>query len=145
MGVPQGYVAIITTIIVASYDAHRNAEIGHDYPSRSDRRRKVDNVDTEWLPQPDPAEIEIGKVLHALADPIRLQIVRLLDERGGGSCTSLPEVPVKPSTVSHHLRTLREAGVVASMVQGNARKSVLRDADLETRFPGLLTAILRAT
>ncbi|AEW96644.1 MULTISPECIES: ArsR/SmtB family transcription factor [Streptomycetaceae] len=96
-----------------------------------------------WLPQPDLDEVEIGTVLQALADPVRLHIVRLLDAEGEGSCTSL-DVPVKRSTVSHHLRTLRESGVVATRLVGNSRLSRLRRDDLERRFPGLLTSILNA-
>ncbi|WP_231591326.1 ArsR/SmtB family transcription factor [Saccharothrix sp. ST-888] len=102
-----------------------------------------DSQDT-WLPQPDLDEVDIGEVLQALADPVRLQIVRLLAAAGEGSCTSL-DVPVKRSTVSHHLRTLRESGVVATRLVGNTRLSRLRTAELEERFPGLLVSILAAT
>ncbi|MFI9201355.1 ArsR/SmtB family transcription factor [Streptomyces sp. NPDC053048] len=97
-----------------------------------------------WLPEPDLADVEVGDVLQALADPVRLQIVRLLDRSGEGSCSTL-ELPVKRSTVSHHLRTLREEGVVSTRVDGNSRFSRLRRDDLERRFPGLLDAILGAT
>lgn len=96
-----------------------------------------------WLPEPDLAEVDVGVVLQALADPMRLQIVRLLDTAGEGSCTSL-DVPVKRSTVSHHLRTLRESGVVATRLVGNSRLSRLRQDELEARFPGLLSSVLTA-
>ncbi|MFE2043153.1 ArsR/SmtB family transcription factor [Streptomyces sp. NPDC059477] len=96
-----------------------------------------------WMPKPDLTGVEIGVVLQALADPVRLQIVRLLDAGGEGSCTTL-DLPVKRSTVSHHLRILRESGVVATRVDGNARYSRLRHDDLEQRFPGLLKAVLEA-
>jgi DNA-binding transcriptional ArsR family regulator len=99
-------------------------------------------IDT-WLPHPDLAELDIGTVLDALSDPVRLQIVRLLDERGEGSCTTLP-LPVKRSTVSHHLRTMRDSGLVATRLVGNSRLSRLRRDELEQRFPGLLTAVLSA-
>ncbi|MGP3925182.1 MULTISPECIES: ArsR/SmtB family transcription factor [unclassified Streptomyces] len=95
------------------------------------------------MPKPDLAGVEIGVVLQALADPVRLQIVRLLDVGGEGSCTTL-DLPVKRSTVSHHLRILRESGVVETRVDGNARYSRLRRDDLERRFPGLLKAVLEA-
>jgi DNA-binding transcriptional ArsR family regulator len=62
-------------------------------------------VDT-WLPQPGLAEVGIGTVLQALSDPVRLQIVRQLHADGEGSCSTL-DVPVKHSTLSHHLRTAR--------------------------------------
>ncbi|MEU0251407.1 metalloregulator ArsR/SmtB family transcription factor [Streptomyces sp. NPDC006184] len=102
-----------------------------------------DTKDT-WLPEPDLDEVDIGTVLQALADPVRLQIVRLLDSAGEGSCTTL-DVPVKRSTVSHHLRTLRESGVVATRLVGNSRLSRLRRDELECRFPGLLTSVLTAS
>lgn len=97
-----------------------------------------------WLPMPDLDQVDVGTVLQALADPVRLQIVRLLDSGGEGSCTTL-DVPVKRSTISHHLRSLRESGLVATRVDGNARLSSLRREDLERRFPGLLASVLRAT
>ena len=46
------------------------------------------------------------------------------------------------STLSHHLRVLREAGITHTHVLGSRREVSLRWGDLETRFPGLLTAIL---
>ncbi|MCP2256516.1 DNA-binding transcriptional regulator, ArsR family [Streptoalloteichus tenebrarius] len=97
-----------------------------------------------WLPQPGPDELDIGTVLQALADPTRRQIVALLDVVGEATCTSL-DLPVKVSTVSHHMKVLRESGVVSTRVDGNTRPSRLRHADLERRFPGLLTSIIRAT
>ncbi|GAA3082734.1 transcriptional regulator [Streptosporangium carneum] len=97
-----------------------------------------------WLPQPDLDGIDVGTVLQALADPVRLQIVRALDAAGESTCTAL-DVPVKASTVSHHMRSLRESGVVSTRLVGNARPSRLRRDDLERRFPGLLASILSAT
>ena len=96
-----------------------------------------------WLPAPDLDDVEIGTVLQALADPVRLKIVCLLDAAGEGSCTTL-DVPVKRSTISHHLRTLRESGVVATRLVGNTRLSRIRKDELELRFPGFLTSILAA-
>src|SRR4051794_31862015 len=85
-----------------------------------------------------------GTVLQAPSAPVRLQIVRQLEVDGEGSCTTL-DVPVKPSTVSHHLRMLRDSGVLATRLIGNTRLSRLRKDELEHRFPGLLTSILAAT
>ncbi|MGW4426156.1 ArsR/SmtB family transcription factor [Streptosporangium sp. NPDC004631] len=100
--------------------------------------------ESTWLTQPDLATIAVGAILQALADPIRLQIVRALDAVEESTCTEL-DVPVKISTVSHHLRILRESGVVSTRLVGNARPSRLRRDDLEARFPNLLTSILKAT
>ncbi|WP_280398544.1 ArsR/SmtB family transcription factor [Nocardia carnea] len=95
------------------------------------------------LPQPDLAHVEIGTVLQALADPVRLQIVRMLTRVGEAPCGAL-DLPVKRSTVSHHLRTLRESGVVETELHGNSRVSKVRRGELDKRFPGLLAAILEA-
>ncbi|RJL32833.1 ArsR/SmtB family transcription factor [Bailinhaonella thermotolerans] len=96
-----------------------------------------------WLPQPDLDAIDVGTVLQALADPVRLQIVRALDAVGESTCSAL-DVPVKVSTVSHHVHILRRAGLVSTRLDGTSRPSRLRREELERRFPGLLDAILHA-
>ncbi|MBB5939662.1 ArsR/SmtB family transcription factor [Streptomyces zagrosensis] len=96
-----------------------------------------------WLPQPELDEIDVGTVLQSLADPMRLRIVRLLDEVGESTCTAL-DLPVKISTVSHHMNQLRHNGLVSTRLLGASRPSRLRRADLERRFPGLLDAIIKA-
>ena len=91
-----------------------------------------------------PAEaLELPPVLHALSDPIRLQIVRSLAESGARSCGTFA-VPVAKSTLSHHLRVLREAGVTLTEPSGTQRVVSLRRTDLDARFPGLLDAVLAA-
>ena len=49
-----------------------------------------------------------------LGHPIRLQILDILTRQGGQVCVCDIEasVPVKQPTVSHHLRLLREAGLI---------------------------------
>ena len=46
------------------------------------------------------------------------------------------------STFSHHLNTLREAGLVRNEPAGRQRTITLRRAELDERFPGLLDAVL---
>jgi DNA-binding transcriptional ArsR family regulator len=48
------------------------------------------------------------------------------------------------STFSHHLRILREAGIVSKRVEGTKGYMCLRKDDLDTRFPGLMDSILGA-
>ena len=50
-------------------------------------------------------------------------------------CNEIP-LPVSKSTGSHHLKVLREAGVVRAQVDGTRRYYTLRRDDLEARFPG---------
>jgi DNA-binding transcriptional ArsR family regulator len=98
----------------------------------------------EKLTHPERDEIELGNVLHALSDPVRLQIVAgLASEACERSCGSF-EVPVTKSTCTHHFKVLREAGVIRQRQQGTARLNTLRVEDLEARFPGVLETILRA-
>ena len=99
---------------------------------------------TTALAHPERAEIRITAVLQALADPVRLEIVRALAAHEEGiSCGVLP-LGVTASTLTHHVRTLREAGVVRVRPQGTSRISTLRRDDLDALFPGLLDGVLAA-
>src|SRR5436190_22443760 len=99
---------------------------------------------TEEIAHPERDEIELGVVLHALSDPVRLRIVAALaDADGEQSCGSF-DVPVTKSTCTHHFRVLREAGVIHQRQEGAARLNALRRDDLEARFPGLLETILES-
>jgi DNA-binding transcriptional ArsR family regulator len=99
--------------------------------------------DVAQLGGPARAEIELVEVLQALADPVRLQIVRALAEADGPIACSEFGLPVAKSTGSHHLKVLREAGVVTAEVDGTRKYHTLRRADLDDRFPGLLDSVLR--
>jgi DNA-binding transcriptional ArsR family regulator len=94
------------------------------------------------IDQPAREDIDLGAVLHALSDPVRLQIVAALDSRPDACPTGSIDVPVTKSTCTHHFRVLREAGVVRQRPEGTARLNTLRRDDLDARFPGLLDAVL---
>ena len=87
--------------------------------------------------------LDLATILHALSDPVRLQIVSQLSDGSERTCGSL-DLPVAKSTCSHHFRVLREAGVVAQRFEGKCRFNRLRSDELEQRFPGLLDSVLRA-
>ncbi len=93
---------------------------------------------------PDKADISLAGVLYALGDPVRLAIVQRLAATEELPCAAI-DVAVAKSTLSHHFKILREAGVIYCRKQGTQHMNSLRQADLEERFPGLLTAILQAT
>ena len=95
------------------------------------------------LVHPAADQLRLVDVLHALADPTRLTIVRTLQESGERACGTFP-VTVAPSTLTHHFRVLREAGVVQQREAGKHRWTALRQDDLEARFPGVLHTILRS-
>jgi DNA-binding transcriptional ArsR family regulator len=95
---------------------------------------------------PDLSEIDLVTVLQALADPVRLEIVRQLAECRDGdglSCGQI-EVPVTKSTASHHLKSLACAGITAEREDGRRKFVRLRRSELEARFPGLVEMLLRA-
>lgn len=85
--------------------------------------------------------LDLPTVMHALADPIRLGLVRLLsdgEERAWGEL----DAPIANSTLSYHLKVLRSAGITRTREQGTRCYVRLRSDDLEDRFPGLLTTTL---
>ncbi|MEU8680313.1 helix-turn-helix domain-containing protein [Streptomyces sp. NPDC048611] len=95
------------------------------------------------LEHPVPEDIRLADVLHALADPMRLRIVRALAAAEGElNCADI-ELPVSKSTCTHHFRVLREHGVIQQLYRGTAKMNALRRADLDALFPGLVDAVLR--
>ncbi|HYS40632.1 MAG TPA: helix-turn-helix transcriptional regulator [Pseudonocardiaceae bacterium] len=88
--------------------------------------------------------ITLVGVLHALSDPTRLAVVGQLDTGGETLCGQL-DVSVAKSTLSQHLRVLREAGVTHTRPTGTQRWLSVRRNDLDRLFPGLLDVVLAAT
>ena len=99
---------------------------------------------TDPYPAPDMDDVELVDVLRALADPIRLQMVRVLAD-GVPHPKSADDwgFDVQKSTLSHHFKALREAGVTRTIVSGRTHAIQLRRAELDARFPGLVDALLR--
>jgi DNA-binding transcriptional ArsR family regulator len=91
---------------------------------------------------PERSELELPAVLHALSDPHRLEIVRRLDDDTEPRPCGTFDFDISKSTMTHHFRTLREAGVIRQERQGTTKMTELRREDLDARFPGLLDAVL---
>jgi DNA-binding transcriptional ArsR family regulator len=92
------------------------------------------------LSHPRPKEVTLERVLHALSDPVRLSVVADLasgKERGSSEFAC----GVASSTLSHHLKVLRLAGVINHRKEGTRCFVVLRP-ELEKAFPGLIASIL---
>ncbi len=92
---------------------------------------------------PRTQDLDLAKVLHALSDPVRLKLVRMLaaerDLTCGALCLGRPK-----SSMSHHFKTMIDAGLLRVDVAGNIHLNNLRLDDLNARFPGLMVAVLRA-
>jgi DNA-binding transcriptional ArsR family regulator len=97
--------------------------------------------------EPAAEDFELPRVLAALADPHRLAAVRFVARHGESWCSQVIQeagLGTSKSTFSHHLRILREAGIITKRIQGARGYMSLRKNDLDRRFPGLIDSILSA-
>ena len=95
------------------------------------------------MKQPEHPKLEnisLTGILGALSDPVRLSLVCRLS-KGEELAWSQFEVDVANSTLSHHLKILREAGVTNSRREGTRCFVSLRP-DIEELFPGLVDQVL---
>ena len=62
----------------------------------------------------------MGEVAKALGDPVRMQLVDVLRKHAGKVCVCelVPLFDLSQPTISHHLKKLRDAGIVGSERQG---------------------------
>ena len=95
------------------------------------------------LHHPALDNVSLTQVLYALSDPERLRVVHELAGCGEASCAALGGGRAK-SSMSHHFRVLREAGIVRTRTDGPAHVNELRRKEVDKRFPGLLKAVLAA-
>jgi len=95
------------------------------------------------LIHPNRSDIQLTAVLYALSDPIRLSIIKNLANNQELTCGAF-DITIAKSTLSHHFKVLREAGVIEIRLEGRQRFISLRVSDLDARFPGLLQSILNA-
>lgn len=89
---------------------------------------------------PKQEEISLTNVLGALSDPVRLSVVCRLS-KGEELAWGQFDVDVANSTLSHHLKILREAGITQARKEGTRCFVSLRP-ELEQVFPGLLDQVL---
>jgi len=92
---------------------------------------------------PDIDEISLCNILLALGDPIRLSIVSQLAENDKEVGWGEFEVAVGKATLSHHMKSLRMAGLINHRKEGTRCFVALRP-EIDRIFPGLLPSILNA-
>ncbi len=98
------------------------------------------------LMHPSREDISLTHVMAALGDATRFAIVcNLYRNPAGLNCglAALPFAHVPRSTLTGHFRILREAGLIRMTKKGVEFINTLRLEDLEARFPGLLTQLVR--
>jgi ArsR family transcriptional regulator len=84
----------------------------------------------------------LAQVFKALGDPVRLRLLSLIGAHQGGEvcvCDLTTAFDLTQPTISHHLRVLREAGIIASERRGTWVYYRLESAVLD-RMGALLTA-----
>jgi ArsR family transcriptional regulator, arsenate/arsenite/antimonite-responsive transcriptional repressor len=72
-------------------------------------------------PDVEPAQaVRIAAIAKALGDPVRLQLVDVLQRHAGKVCVCelVPLFDISQPTLSHHLKMLRQAGIVDSERRG---------------------------
>lgn len=97
----------------------------------------------EPLPEPAVEDLRLERVLGALSDPLRLGIVRklLLESQDFDHSCGWFGLDRPKSSLTHHFKALREAGVTRQRQYGLERRSHVRVDDLNARFPGLLDLV----
>lgn len=91
----------------------------------------------------EAVSFDMVKVFKALADPVRLTIVRglLADKPGAERHCSTFGLTVTRATRSHHFRVLREAGLIRVVDKGNMAVAILCRELIEKELPGLMQLI----
>ncbi|MEU7145523.1 helix-turn-helix domain-containing protein [Nocardia sp. NPDC046473] len=103
----------------------------------------VTDVPDTRLPEPDRADLRLDHVLAALSDPLRLTMIQklLIESPHTDRSCGWFDIDRPKSTLTHHFRVLREAGVTRQQRYGLERRSKVRIDDLDARFPGLLNLV----
>lgn len=84
---------------------------------RSNTKKPCDSAPVKL--KADPTAKEFAKLTWAIAHPARVQIVRLLIGRDACVCGEIVDcLPLAQSTVSQHLKILKESGLIQGEVDG---------------------------
>ncbi len=100
------------------------------------------------LIHPAIEEVPVAAILYALADPVRVALfAEIVAQECARNCTNLVRVlekPIPKSTLSQHLRLLREAGLIRGERHGVEMRNTSRCAEVEAHYPGLIRSIVDA-
>src|SRR3954469_15202524 len=97
---------------------------------------------------PSIEDVPVEAVLHALSDPIRVAIfAEIAASQCSATCSAFQNIidrPIPKSTLSQHFKVLREAGLIRAERKGVEMHNTSRCAEVEARFPGLISSIVNA-
>ena len=94
------------------------------------------------IDHPDLGDISLAQVLSALGDPVRLRIVQMAASEP--QPCHVFQGKLSKSTLSHHMKILREAGIILQRADGTQHLTSLRKKELDARFPGVLGSVLKS-
>jgi len=97
---------------------------------------------------PALTEVRPEAILHALADPARAAIFARIMQAGCveacSAVSALGDRVIPKSSLSNHLKVLRDAGLIRSERNGTEVRNHSRWHEVEARYPGLLPGIVTA-
>ncbi|AKR43790.1 helix-turn-helix transcriptional regulator [Methylophilus sp. TWE2] len=96
------------------------------------------------IKHPAIEQVELADIMYALSDPTRLEIVARLAKAGRKMTCGEFDLNRPKSSMSHHFKILRSAGLVETLIEGTEHMNALRVAEIEQKFPGVLQAILKS-
>jgi DNA-binding transcriptional ArsR family regulator len=96
------------------------------------------------IKHPSMDQVELTDIMYALADPTRMEIVALLAKAGRKMTCGELHLNRPKSSMSHHFKILRSAGIVETAIEGTEHMNSLRLEEIEQKFPGVLPAVLKA-
>lgn len=100
------------------------------------------------LVHPALEDVTVEGILYALSDPVRASIfMDIASQQCTQNCSTFLTVSDKAipkSTLSQHIRILRENGLIRGERHGVEMRMTSRCQELDERFPGLIPAIVSA-
>ncbi|WP_439680837.1 ArsR/SmtB family transcription factor [Embleya sp. MST-111070] len=72
-------------------------------------------------PLDEEQAVDLARVFKAMGDPVRLRLLSMIASRAGGEicvCDLTPAFDLSQPTISHHLKLLKQAGLIASERRG---------------------------
>ena len=97
------------------------------------------------IKHPNIEQVELIEILYALADPTRMEIVVRLAKAGRKLTCGELDLNRPKSSMSHHFKILRSAGLVETLVDGTEHMNSLRLEEIKQKYPGVLESVLKAT
>ena len=97
---------------------------------------------------PSIEDVTVEAILYALSDPVRVAIYAdIVGSDCSHNCSNflnVREKSIPKSTLSQHFKALREAGLIRGERRGVEMYNTSRCAEIEKRFPGLISSIVNA-